>query len=142
MKKLFLDKYFYPYGKGYGIKLYRFEDQNQYQTQVINGILSDHQNTQRQKEAKMMEETLFPTHGSSKFNHEDLERSFSFSLSKLQYLRKENKNIQDPEKEHSGQKMNKTMNELHIGEIKGKKIDFTAVKLSYAEEVEEVVDDV
>ncbi len=38
--------------------------------------------------------------------------------------------------------MNKTMNELHINEIKGKKIDFTAVKLSYAEEVEEVVDDV
>jgi hypothetical protein len=34
------------------------------------------------------------------------------------------------------------MNELHINEIKGKKIDFTAVKLSYAEEVEEVVDDV
>ena len=45
MKKLFLDKYFYPYGKGYGVKLYRIEDQNEYQAQVINGILNDHQNT-------------------------------------------------------------------------------------------------
>ena len=38
--------------------------------------------------------------------------------------------------------MNKTMNELHVGSSKGKRVDFTAVKVSYAEEVEEIVDDV
>ena len=27
MKKLFLDKYFYPYGKGIVVKLFRLEDQ-------------------------------------------------------------------------------------------------------------------
>ena len=42
MKKLFLDKYFYPYGKGYGVKLYRIEDQSECQLQIINGILNDH----------------------------------------------------------------------------------------------------
>ena len=28
MKKLFLDKYFYPYGKGIGVKLFSIEEQN------------------------------------------------------------------------------------------------------------------
>jgi hypothetical protein len=28
MKKLFLDKYFYPYGKGIGIRLFRVEEQS------------------------------------------------------------------------------------------------------------------
>jgi hypothetical protein len=27
MKKLFLDKYFYPLGKGIGVKLFRIEEQ-------------------------------------------------------------------------------------------------------------------
>ena len=69
MKKLFLDKYFYPYGKGYGVKLYRFEDQSQCQIQVINGILNDHEKTARETEAKMFEETLFPTNLAAKYSH-------------------------------------------------------------------------
>lgn len=42
MKKLFLDKYFYPYGKGIGIRLYRTEEQTEQITKIMNGILFDH----------------------------------------------------------------------------------------------------
>lgn len=47
MKKLFLDKYFYPYGKGIGIRLFRTEEQPQETIKIINGILSDHKDTER-----------------------------------------------------------------------------------------------
>ncbi len=46
-----------------------------------------------------MEDTLFPPMKmNAKFSHEDLEKSFSFSLSKLEYLRKDSKEIYNPEK--------------------------------------------
>jgi hypothetical protein len=47
MKKIFLDKYFYPYAKGYGVKLYKIEDQNEYQLQIIDGVLNNHEKTER-----------------------------------------------------------------------------------------------
>lgn len=45
MKKLFLDKYFYPYGKGIGIKLFKTEEQPEQTLKIINGIISDHKDT-------------------------------------------------------------------------------------------------
>ena len=89
MKKLFLDKYFFPYEKGYGVKLYKLQEQNEYQTRIINGIISDHQKSKRKLQKSLMEESLFPKN-MGKINHEDLERSFSFSISKLDYLKKSN----------------------------------------------------
>lgn len=47
MKKLFLDKYFYPLGKGIGIKLFRPEEQPQQSTKIIMGIINDHEDTNR-----------------------------------------------------------------------------------------------
>jgi len=47
MKKLFLDKYFYPYGKGIGVKLFRIEEQNEISRNIINGIITDHEHTER-----------------------------------------------------------------------------------------------
>lgn len=52
MKKLFLDKYFYPYGKGIGIKLFRIEEQCEQTTKLINGILQDHKETERRQAQK------------------------------------------------------------------------------------------
>lgn len=43
MKKLFLDKYFYPYGKGIGIKLFKPDEQPATVQKIINGIISDHE---------------------------------------------------------------------------------------------------
>jgi hypothetical protein len=40
MKKLFLDKYFYPYGKGIGTKLFITEEQPEHTLKIINGIIS------------------------------------------------------------------------------------------------------
>ena len=42
MKKLFLDKYFYPLGKGIGIKLFKPEEQGAENTKTIQGIMNDH----------------------------------------------------------------------------------------------------
>lgn len=42
MKKIFLDKYFYPYGKGYGIKLYKLEDLGYEKGKIVRGILNGH----------------------------------------------------------------------------------------------------
>jgi hypothetical protein len=47
MKKLFLDKYFYPFGKGIGIRLFRMEEQSESAIKMINGIISDHKETER-----------------------------------------------------------------------------------------------
>ena len=47
MKKLFLDKYFYPYGKGICVKLFRTEEQNDQCCKIIKGIISDHEETER-----------------------------------------------------------------------------------------------
>ena len=63
MKKLFLDKYFYPYGKGIGIRLFRAEDQSESMGKVIEGILNDHQETARRQEKEELEESLFPKDG-------------------------------------------------------------------------------
>jgi hypothetical protein len=49
MKKLFLDKYFYPLGKGIGVKLFRPEEQTLECEKTIEAIVSDHENTERQK---------------------------------------------------------------------------------------------
>jgi len=45
MKKLFLDKYFYPFGKGIGIRLFRTEEQGEQTLKVIKGIISNHEDT-------------------------------------------------------------------------------------------------
>ena len=45
MKKLFLDKYFYPLGKGIMIKLFKLEDQSEKCYKIIKGILNDHEET-------------------------------------------------------------------------------------------------
>jgi len=42
MKKLFLDKYFYPLSKGIGLKLFKPEDQSETLSKTINGIMNDH----------------------------------------------------------------------------------------------------
>ena len=47
MKKLFLDKYFYPLGKGIGIKLFRPQQQGGESSKIIKGIMSDHEQTNR-----------------------------------------------------------------------------------------------
>lgn len=43
MKKLFLDKYFYPLGNGIGIKLFRLEEQSPMSEKTIMGIINDHE---------------------------------------------------------------------------------------------------
>jgi hypothetical protein len=43
MKKLFLDKYFYPLGKGITVKLFRPEEQTPELEQTYNSIVSNHQ---------------------------------------------------------------------------------------------------
>lgn len=47
MKKLFLDKYFYPLGKGIAIKLFRPEEQTQECEKAIKAIVSNHEDTER-----------------------------------------------------------------------------------------------
>jgi hypothetical protein len=49
MKKLLLDKYFYPLGKGIGIKLFRPEEQSPECEKKIQGIISEHCETNRRK---------------------------------------------------------------------------------------------
>jgi hypothetical protein len=49
MKKLFLDKYFYPLGKGIGVKLFRPEEQTIECERTIKAIVSDHEDTEREK---------------------------------------------------------------------------------------------
>ena len=63
MKKLFLDKYFYPYGKGIGVRLFRTEEQNEECAKVINGIVNDHKDTERKLAQEDLEKTLFPEEG-------------------------------------------------------------------------------
>ena len=50
MKKLFLDKYFYPYGKGIGVRLFRAEQQSEECAKTIQSILNDHQQTNRRRD--------------------------------------------------------------------------------------------
>jgi hypothetical protein len=47
MKKIFLDKYFYPLGKGIGIKLFRPEELPAASEKIITGIMNDHEDTNR-----------------------------------------------------------------------------------------------
>lgn len=63
MKKLFLDKYFYPLGKGICIRLFRIEEQNEQTIKIIKGIISNHQETERCKAYTELENTLFPEEG-------------------------------------------------------------------------------
>lgn len=63
MKKLFLDKYFYPYGKGIGVRLFRPEEQNEDCSRIINGIVNDHRDTERRNAHEDLERTLFPEDG-------------------------------------------------------------------------------
>lgn len=68
MKKLFLDKYFYSLGKGIGVKLFKPEDQTHDSKKTIDGIINDHQNTNRQHEKYQLEITLFPESGKVNLN--------------------------------------------------------------------------
>lgn len=43
MKKLFLDKYFYPLGKGISVKLFRPEEHSAEVEQTFNSIISNHE---------------------------------------------------------------------------------------------------
>ena len=63
MTKLFLDKYFYPYGKGIHVRLFGPEDQNQFSLKVINGIINDHKDTERRNAHESLEKNLFPSDG-------------------------------------------------------------------------------
>jgi hypothetical protein len=63
MKKLLLDKYFYPYGKGIGVRLFRVEEQPEQAIKIINGIISDHKETERKNYQHDLEKTLFPEEG-------------------------------------------------------------------------------
>jgi len=45
MKKLFLDKYFYPLGRGIGVKLFRPEEQSPECEKIIKAIVSNHEDT-------------------------------------------------------------------------------------------------
>lgn len=47
MKKLFLDKYFYPLGRGIGVKLFRPEEQTPECERAIKSIVSNHEDTER-----------------------------------------------------------------------------------------------
>jgi len=47
MKKLFLDKYFYPLGRGIGVKLFRPEEQGVECEKTIHAIVSNHEDTER-----------------------------------------------------------------------------------------------
>lgn len=68
MKKLFLDKYFYPLGKGIGVKLFKPEEQTQECERVIRAIVNDHEDTEREKRHQQLEKTLFPGSGLVNWN--------------------------------------------------------------------------
>jgi hypothetical protein len=68
MKKLFLDKYFYPLGRGIGVKLFRPEEQTPEFEKVINSIVSNHEETERVKRHEELEKTLFPGIGEVNWN--------------------------------------------------------------------------
>jgi hypothetical protein len=68
MKKLFLDKYFYPLGKGIGVKLFKPEEQNEEYGKTITSIISNHEETERQKRQEELENTLFPGSGLVNWN--------------------------------------------------------------------------
>lgn len=52
MKKLFLDKYFYPLGRGIGVKLFRPEEQSAEFEKTINSIVNNHEETERVRQQK------------------------------------------------------------------------------------------
>ena len=68
MKKLFLDKYFYPLGRGIGVKLFRPEEQSAEFEKTINSIVNNHQETERVRQQKELEDTLFPGSGLVNWN--------------------------------------------------------------------------
>lgn len=68
MKKLFLDKYFYPLGKGIAIKLFRPEEQTQECERAIKAIVSNHEDTERERKHLELENTLFPGSGVVNWN--------------------------------------------------------------------------
>ena len=68
MKKLFLDKYFYPLGKGIGVKLFRIGEQSEECEKVMKAIISNHEDTERQKRHDELEHTLFPGSGLVNWN--------------------------------------------------------------------------
>lgn len=84
MKKLFLDKYFYPYGKGIGIKLYKTEDQNEETSKKIKGILYDHKETERRQARQQLQGTLFPEEG--EFNYNFFEESILAKKSHVEIM--------------------------------------------------------
>ena len=68
MKKLFLDKYFYPLGRGIGVKLFRPEEQSADFEKTINSIVNNHQETERINRHRELEDTLFPGSGVVNWN--------------------------------------------------------------------------
>ena len=68
MKKLFLDKYFYPLGRGIGVKLFRPEEQSAQFQKTINSIVNNHEQTERVRRNKELEDTLFPGSGIVNWN--------------------------------------------------------------------------
>ncbi len=68
MKKLFLDKYFYPLGRGIGVKLFRPEEQGPECEKTIQGIVSNHEETEREQKREELEKTLFPGSGLVNWN--------------------------------------------------------------------------
>ena len=52
MKNLFLDKYFFPYGKGYGVKLFR-EDELTGDSKDFVDKLYEMKNKRKEKKKKM-----------------------------------------------------------------------------------------
>ena len=53
MKNLFLDKYFFPYGKGYGVKLFREDELTGKPKDFIDSLHELNSKNKRKKEKKM-----------------------------------------------------------------------------------------
>lgn len=52
MKNLFLDKYFFPYGKGFGVKLFREEELNGDAKIFVEDLLHGKMETKQRKSKK------------------------------------------------------------------------------------------
>ena len=68
MKKLFLDKYFYPLGRGIGVKLFRPEEESVECEKTFTAIMNDHLETERHRKQEELEKTLFPGSGIVNWN--------------------------------------------------------------------------
>lgn len=64
MKNLFLDKYYFPYGKGYGVKLFREDQLTGSMRTYVDELLSEsYRNKPKKQKKKTLDNILFDESG-------------------------------------------------------------------------------